>query len=270
MIDDSIIWKANPLPFNKRVIAIEGLDGTGKESVSKALYRMMNGRGIATDRISFPIYESPTGKVISEFLNGSYGDPTEVNPFVAAALYATDRLAFWKDYDIYQTPQKMLILDRSYYSNFIYQASKITDTKNLAAWMLNNFLTEFSTKSMHAFWEVYYLELDELHRQKQIADRAHLDKNESNLGYLQKCEQFVRFSRTPLFRATLNRELDHLIVNDPKLSNAITHYYLGCVKTIRVRHVDDPDLIETAVNETAEEIYRSAVRRDTETDTNGW
>ena len=85
-----------------RIIAIEGLDGTGKESVAKAVLRMATEAGIEAQMISFPRYGTPTGDLCEAYQRGAFGDPTQQDPFLAAPLYTWDRLDWFRTNEFYK------------------------------------------------------------------------------------------------------------------------------------------------------------------------
>ena len=47
-----------------KVLVIEGTDGSGKQTQSNKLYDYLISKGIKVKKYSFPIYDSPTGKII--------------------------------------------------------------------------------------------------------------------------------------------------------------------------------------------------------------
>ena len=46
-----------------KIIVIEGIDGSGKETQSKMLVDYLNNHGYKAIEFSFPMYETPTGKI---------------------------------------------------------------------------------------------------------------------------------------------------------------------------------------------------------------
>ena len=120
--------------MNVIFINIEGIDGTGKSTVSNALIERLkkekdNGPitfGIKNIiKTDFPAYASPTGKLVKEMLKGNIiGNPKETDPIKTSLFYTLDRMAYFINHRDDFKEDCIVISDRSYISNFIYQASK--------------------------------------------------------------------------------------------------------------------------------------------------
>src|SRR5262245_14747793 len=76
-----------------KLIAIEGIDGSGKGTQAARLVAGLQEKGLRVELISFPRYRDTFfGARIGDFLNGRFGGLAEVHPFLAATLFAGDRL----------------------------------------------------------------------------------------------------------------------------------------------------------------------------------
>lgn len=110
----------------KRIIQLEGVDAVGKSLISKRLkeiYKEEKGYDVFT--LHFPVYDSPTGKIVKEFLNGKLvGNPVDVDPITASLYYTADRLTYFRNNPQIFTDYDVLIFDRSYMSNFFFQTAK--------------------------------------------------------------------------------------------------------------------------------------------------
>jgi dTMP kinase len=73
------------------LIAVEGIDGSGKRTQVKLLAKALAAQGRAVFPTSFPHYDSWFGKMVGQFLNGDFGPLESVDPHFTALLYAGDR-----------------------------------------------------------------------------------------------------------------------------------------------------------------------------------
>ena len=117
-----------------KIIVIEGTDCSGKETQSKMLLDRLNNEGLNSLYMTFPAYDTPTGKIVG----GSYLGKESIGPClfpegavnvdakVASLYYAADRL-----YNKPVIEEKLndynLIIDRYVESNMAHQGSKIMD-----------------------------------------------------------------------------------------------------------------------------------------------
>lgn len=107
----------------KIILNIDGLDGTGKQTITDLLTK---GTQNAT-KISFPNYESSTGALVKKFLNGKLGDPKLMDPITASMAYVYDRqINLLKSQEEFEEKYDFIVFDRSYMSNYFYQAMKYT------------------------------------------------------------------------------------------------------------------------------------------------
>lgn len=52
------------------LIVIDGLDGTGKQTQAEMIYEFLQINNIKSKLISFPVYDSPTGNIVKNYLRG--------------------------------------------------------------------------------------------------------------------------------------------------------------------------------------------------------
>lgn len=110
-----------------RLIVIDGVDASGKETQTRLLYEKLKALGQSVKMISFPAYDSPSSTLVRMYLNGAFGkNPEDVNAYAASSFFAADRYATYKqtwgrDYK----DGTVILADRYVSSNMIHQASKI-------------------------------------------------------------------------------------------------------------------------------------------------
>jgi len=110
-----------------KLLVFEGVDGSGKTTQAKLLFKYLKKSKIPSQHISFPIYESIWGKLVRRYLDGEFGDVNQVSPYLACVFYAGDRLAVSKKLSRWLKSGKVVVCDRYTGSNIAHQAAKISD-----------------------------------------------------------------------------------------------------------------------------------------------
>ena len=100
-----------------RLIVIEGIDGSGTETQSKLLLEYLKENNPQTEFISFPEYDKPVGRLISDFLFKKLEFDVEMQTLlhVADKVYAKPRIVKWLE------EGKTVIADRYITSTMAYQ-----------------------------------------------------------------------------------------------------------------------------------------------------
>ena len=108
------------------LIAIEGIDGSGKGTQSRLLVDHLATQGLSVALLSFPRYtETMFGRAVGQFLNGRFGALDDVSPWLVSLLYAGDR---FESRDILLQAldtHNVVILDRYVASNIAHQGAKV-------------------------------------------------------------------------------------------------------------------------------------------------
>jgi dTMP kinase len=103
-----------------RIIALEGIDQSGKRTQAQLLLRRIKQRGLKANSISFPIYESPAGQQIRRFLRGKRDYPPE-------ALHMLYSLNRWENETLIHNlvdKADFVVADRYTPSNLAYGVSR--------------------------------------------------------------------------------------------------------------------------------------------------
>ncbi len=108
-----------------KLIVIEGAcDGIGKTTQYNLLkeYLVKSGKKVCTHH--FPTYNSKQGKLVEQYLNGDFGNPKDLSPYLINAFYAVDRAITWQE-DLKKKYEEgyIILLDRYTTSSQIYQSS---------------------------------------------------------------------------------------------------------------------------------------------------
>lgn len=179
-----------------KFIVIEGTDCSGKETQSKLLVEKLTNLGKKAIRITFPNYDSPTGKIIG----GPYLGKEEisscwfpegaihVDPKVACLYYAADRKYNEKEIQKYLDDDYFVICDRYISSNMAHQGSKIVDDNerfNMYQWIdkLEYWLLALPKPDKTIFLHVPYSYAFELKK-----NRLSLDEHEKSEEHLKNSE----------------------------------------------------------------------------------
>ena len=180
-----------------KIIVIEGTDCSGKETQSKLLEKYLNSSGINCIRMSFPAYDTPTGKIVggpylgkeeicpSYFEDGS----ANVDPYISCLYYAADRKYNITKVNKYIDDGYIVILDRYTTSNMAHQGGKIEDSEerfNMYQWIdkLEYWLLKLPKPDITIFLHMPYTSSCELKK-----NRKSLDGNEKSETHLKNAEK---------------------------------------------------------------------------------
>lgn len=183
-----------------KLFVIEGLDGSGKATQTKLLYKYFLDAGIPTRQITFPNYESESSALVKMYLNGDLGStPESVNAYAAASFYAVDRYAsFQQDWKADYTSGSILLADRYVTSNLIYQLAKVpaTEKDQFIDWLEDY---EYEKLRLPRPTATIYLDMkpeisQSLLRQRYQGDENKKDIHEKNVAFLLECRENALYS----------------------------------------------------------------------------
>lgn len=126
-----------------KLIVIEGAcDGIGKTTQYKLLKKYLEDKGYNVCSHHFPTYDSKQGKLTEYYLNGDFGNPNDLSPYLVNSIYAVDRAITWNDklkaaYD----KGDIILLDRYTTSSLIYQSSLFDNEEDKKAFI--NYVTDY-------------------------------------------------------------------------------------------------------------------------------
>ena len=113
--------------MNRKMIVIEGLDGSGKSTQVELLKQKLIDNNIKLRQIKLPDYENPSSTLVKMYLGGEFGsNPQDVNIYSASLFYAVDRYASFKKFwgDDYNNGT-LILADRYTTSNAVHQTVKL-------------------------------------------------------------------------------------------------------------------------------------------------
>ena len=110
----------------RRVITLEGIDGTGKGTQMERLAAALKARGLRVACISFPMYDSFFGAQVGRYLTGRDGvRADEVDGKSMALWFALDRFEAFQKADY--SGCDVLLINRYVLSNAVYQSIRDCD-----------------------------------------------------------------------------------------------------------------------------------------------
>ena len=172
-----------------KLIVIEGTDCSGKNTQSVLLVKKLVAMGLKAVNLSFPMYDSPTGKIVGGPLLGrkEIGTSwfpegyTHVDPKISGLYYAADRKYNFSKIEKYLQEGYYVVLDRYVSSNMAHQGSKITDDDerfNFFRWIdkLEYWLLELPKADLTIFLHVPFQYTKELMKTREFTDEAEKDE----------------------------------------------------------------------------------------------
>ena len=225
----------------KKLIVIDGLDGSGKATQAKLLQSAMINqlKNIGKDsnviKLSFPVYDSPSSSLVKMYLNGQLSDsPDGVNAYIASAFYAVDRCAHFLEHNL-EYDQKWCIADRYTTSNIIYQTSKLPKEKwtDFINWCID---FEYNKLGIPKPDLVIYLDMPTKISQNLMSKRYNgqeekKDLHESNIDYLNKCREAALYIANILdwkvVKCNINDEPKSIDTIQNEIKNIINSWYIN-------------------------------------------
>lgn len=125
-----------------KIFTFEGPDYNGKGTQTKLLVNKLSSEGFKVKTMSFPRYDTPTGRIIGQCYLGKkdlgkelrwegdyswFGEADKADPKIISIYYAVDRLAAMPEILEFLNEKGIWVLDRWTPSNQGHQAGKIRD-----------------------------------------------------------------------------------------------------------------------------------------------
>ena len=160
-------------PMTKRgiLIAIEGIDGSGKHTQAKLLEHSLLSSGYSVYATGFPQYDSWFGHMVGKFLNGDFGSLESVDPHFSALLYAGDRFEAKPRIESALNEGQVVLVDRYVASNLAHQVARIAATKRseFLRWIEH---LEYSIYGLPRENLILYLRVPPSQAQKLVAQKS--------------------------------------------------------------------------------------------------
>lgn len=108
------------------LIAIEGIDASGKRTHTQVLLERLRAAGVAATALSFPRYgETFFAAEVERYLNGDYGALKDLDPRLVSLLFAGDRFESRDLITKAMSDHEVVLLDRYVASNLAHQGARM-------------------------------------------------------------------------------------------------------------------------------------------------
>ena len=205
-----------------KLIAIDGLDGSGKGTMTGRLYEYLQSKGIQVRKISFPMYENKSSFGVRMYLDGELGQrPDDTNGYAASTLFAVDRyLSYRTDWGKFVAEEgTVTIADRYTSANAVHQLSKLPkeEWEDFLPWLFD---FEHNKLGLPLPDVTVYLEMPpaisrELIRRRSRQTGRKVDIHEKDSEYLERCYEAALYAADklgwqviPSFEGNEPRDLD--------------------------------------------------------------
>jgi dTMP kinase len=185
------------------LIAIEGIDGSGKHTQANLLEHSLRSSGFPVYSTGFPQYDSWFGQMVGKFLNGDFGPLESIDPRFTALLYAGDRFEGKPQLESALREGKVVLVDRYIGSNLAHQVARAPAEKRaeLLRWIEH---LEYSIYGLPRENLILYLRIPPREAQSLVARKpersyttARHDILETNLRHLEDAaEMYDMLSRS--------------------------------------------------------------------------
>ena len=187
-----------------KLIAIEGIDGSGKRTQVDLLEKALLAGGHSVYSTGFPQYDSWFGKMVGQFLNGDFGALETVDPHFSALLYAGDRFEAKFRLETALKLGKIVLADRYIGSALAHQTARapVADRPAFVSWIEH---LEYNIYNLPRETLVLYLRVPPRQAQELVARKSarsytkvKQDLQEASLRHLEDAAaMYDQLSRRP-------------------------------------------------------------------------
>ena len=177
-----------------KVIVLEGLDGCGKSTQLDLALEYLKGNNVTCRSVSFPNYESLSGKLVKQYLTGEIPCGGRNGAYAASTIYAADRyISYMTDWKDFYESGGIILAGRYTTSNAIYQLTKLPPEEHeyYLNWLCD---FEYGKLGLPEPDLVIYLDMpvevsQNLLDKRYLGDKSKKDIHESNLDFLRECRK---------------------------------------------------------------------------------
>lgn len=184
-----------------KFFVLDGPDGSGKTTQTELLAKRLRKQGKKVLVVDFPQYHTSLfGRMVGEYLRGSYGNVFEISPYLSSLLYALDRWSARTSIVNALAKGAVVLANRFTSSNIIHQGAKIQNPilrKKYFSWVEH---MEYDVLEIPRPTKVIFLDvptriswkLIELRNRKGYATGSKRDEHEKSKDHLSKAYHNAR------------------------------------------------------------------------------
>lgn len=166
-----------------KLIVIEGIDGSGKTIQVELLKAYLASQGLTLQVLNFPRYQDNVyGELIKRYLQGTFGNLAQVDPYLIALAYGGDRLLAKPQIEEWLACGKLVLANRYTASSYAHLGANLPAEKRAEFFKWLDKL-EYQTNKIPKEDLTILLTVDPKIGQKNVAGRKP-DLNEDNLKHL--------------------------------------------------------------------------------------
>lgn len=182
-----------------KLIVLEGLDGCGKSTQLDLLAKYFADNALYYRSVSFPAYNSHSGKIISDYLVGKIPCDGTSGAYAASSFYASDRyISYVTDWREDYEKGAVILCGRYTTSNAIYQMTKLptSERERFLGWLAEY---EYELLGLPEPDVVLYLDMppevsESLLSLRYCGDEAKKDIHEKSTAFQQSCRKSAVFA----------------------------------------------------------------------------
>lgn len=162
-------------------LVFEGIDGSGKRTLCNYVRELLEVKSIKVRTYQYPDYQSPWGKIITDFLSGAQ----ELEVAVQFLTYAADILKDQKDIEKDLEKGYVVLSDRYITSTVAFQCSRGFDRKKAVEFVT---MFEFIPPDI-----VFYMNVSpEIGMSRKKRQKGRLDRHEADIIFLKKVNRIYK------------------------------------------------------------------------------
>lgn len=225
------------------LIAIEGVDGSGKQTQSDLLTENLKGKGYRVQKIGFPDYNSKSSVLVKMYLMGEFSkNPKDITAYQASTFFAADRYASWMTgaWRGHYQAGDIVLADRYTTANMVHQAGKIQDLTERDKFLDWLYDFEFNLYGIPVPDLVFFLDVPPefqkifvRERKNKITGGAEQDIHESSEEHIRESYESARYVAQKFHWVTIQCVVDGKLRTIDDISEEILRITVEKIESMR-------------------------------------